>query len=96
DMTPDMLALARRNAEELGLLNVEFRAGEIESLPVEDASVDLIISNCVVNLSTDKDRTLREAFRVLKPGGRLRISDMVWREARPEGADSVEEWSGCI
>ena len=96
DMTQQMIDLARRNAGELGVSNVEFKLGDIEELPVEAATVDVIISNCVVNLSTDKDRTLQEAFRVLRPGGRLRISDMVWRETRPEGADSVEEWAGCI
>jgi SAM-dependent methyltransferase len=96
DMTPQMVDLARRNAAELGVGNVRFKLGEIEDLPVGDATVDVIISNCVVNLSTDKDATLREAFRVLRPGGRLRISDMVWREKRPQGADSVEEWAGCI
>jgi SAM-dependent methyltransferase len=96
DMTQQMVDLARRNAVELGVTNVQFKLGEIEDLPLADASVDVIISNCVVNLSTDKDATLREAFRVLRPGGRLRISDMVWRETRPDGADSVEEWAGCI
>ncbi len=96
DMTQQMIDLARRNAGELGVSNVDFRLGDIEALPVEDATVDVIISNCVVNLSTDKEKTLQEAFRVLRPGGRLRISDMVWRETRPEGANSVEEWAGCV
>jgi SAM-dependent methyltransferase len=96
DMTPQMIELARRNAAELGVANVEFRLGDIEELPVAAGSVDVIISNCVVNLSTDKERTLKEAFRVLRSGGRFRVSDMVWCESRPEGADSVEEWAGCI
>jgi ubiquinone/menaquinone biosynthesis C-methylase UbiE len=96
DMTPEMVELAKRNATELGASNVEFRFGEIEDLPVDDATVDLIISNCVVNLSTDKQAVFAEAYRVLKPGGRFRVSDMVWRAERPEGADSVEEWAGCI
>jgi SAM-dependent methyltransferase len=96
DMTTDMIDLARKNARDLGARNVEFRLGQIEKLPVADSSVDLIISNCVINLSTDKGAVFREAARVLRPGGRLRVSDMVWLDARPEGAADLEEWAGCI
>ena len=97
DMTDEMLALARRNRAESGLTNVEFLKGEIEAIPLPDSSVDVIISNCVINLSADKDRVLREAFRVLKPGGRFAVSDVVVRGAvPPEIRKSVELWVGCV
>ncbi|MGA9978757.1 MAG: arsenite methyltransferase [Candidatus Sulfotelmatobacter sp.] len=97
DMTDEMLALANRNKRKAGVDNVEFLKGEIESIPLPDNSVDVIISNCVINLSADKDKVLREAFRVLKPGGRFAVSDVVTRgEMRPEIRQSVMAWVGCI
>src|SRR6202166_4235803 len=97
DMTDDMLALARENQRRAGVENVEFLKGEIENIPLPDASVDVVISNCVINLSADKDRVLREAFRVLKPGGRFAVSDVVTRGAVPESVrKSMLLWVGCI
>jgi ubiquinone/menaquinone biosynthesis C-methylase UbiE len=100
DMTDEMLALARANQRKAGVDNVEFLKGEIECVPLPDASVDVIISNCVINLSTDKDRVLAEAFRVLKPGGRFAVSDIVFQgdmSRIPQSLlDDVEAWSGCI
>jgi arsenite methyltransferase len=97
DMTDDMLALARENQRQAGVTNVEFLKGEIESIPLPDNSVDVIISNCVINLSADKDRVLREAFRVLKPGGRFAVSDVVVRGSVPEAVrKSMLLWVGCI
>ncbi len=97
DMTDEMLALARENQRKAGVENVEFLKGEIEDIPLPDNSVDVIISNCVINLSADKDRVLREAFRVLKPGGRFAVSDVVTRgEMMPEIRERVLLWVGCI
>lgn len=97
DMTDEMLALARENQEKAGVRNVEFLKGEIEDIPLGDRVVDVIISNCVINLSSDKDRVLAEAFRVLKPGGRLAVSDVVVRGDVPaEIRHSVELWMGCV
>lgn len=97
DMTDEMLALARENQQKAGVKNVEFLKGEIENIPLPDDSVDVIISNCVINLSADKDRVLREAFRVLKPGGRFAVSDVVVTgDVPPEVRKNVELWIGCI
>jgi arsenite methyltransferase len=97
DMTDEMLTLARDNQRKAGIENVEFLKGEIEHIPLPDNSVDVIVSNCVINLSADKDRVLREAFRVLKPGGRFAVSDVVTHGAMPlDIRDRVLLWVGCI
>jgi arsenite methyltransferase len=97
DMTDEMLALARENQRKAGVTNVEFLKGTIEAIPLPDQSVDVIISNCVINLSADKDAVLREAFRVLKPGGRFAVSDVVIRgEVPAEVRRSMELWVGCV
>ena len=97
DMTDEMLALARQNQAKAGATNVEFLKGEIENIPLPEGSVDVIVSNCVINLSSDKDRVLAEAFRVLKPGGRLAVSDVVVRGEVPDQIRrSVELWIGCV
>ena len=97
DMTDDMLALARENQRKAGVENVEFLKGEIEHIPLPDNSVDVVISNCVINLSADKDSVLREAFRVLKPGGRFAVSDVVTRgEVPAEVRQNMLLWVGCI
>jgi SAM-dependent methyltransferase len=97
DMTDEMLALAEQNKAKSGLTNVEFLKGEIESIPLPDNTIDVIVSNCVINLSGNKDQVLREAFRVLKPGGRLAVSDVVVRgEVPQEIRKSIELWVGCV
>ena len=97
DMTDDMIALARENLKKSGLANVEFLKGQIEEIPLPESSVDVIISNCVINLSADKDRVLREAFRVVRPGGRLAVSDVVvLGPVPPDLRKSVELWIGCL
>ena len=97
DMTPEMIDRARENVRKDGAANVEFRLGEIENLPVADSSVDVIISNCVINLSTDKPRVFREAFRVLRPGGRIMVSDLALKKPLPkEIQSSVEAYVACI
>ncbi len=97
DMTPEMLELAERNRAKVGATNVEFRRGEIEQLPIDSDSIDVIISNCVINLSPDKDAVFREAFRVLRPGGRMQVSDIVWtKPVPPELKGDMESWAGCV
>src|SRR5256884_9484013 len=97
DMTDEMLALARENQRKAGVTNVEFLKGEIEHIPLPDGSVDVIISNCVINLSVDKRRVMHEAFRVLKPGGRFAVSDVVVRGDIPDAVRrSMELWVGCV
>jgi SAM-dependent methyltransferase len=97
DMTPEMIKLARRNAKKVGAANVEFRYGEMEDMPLADESVDVIISNCVINLSPDKDKVFSEAYRVLRPGGRLAVSDIVTYGPLPEVVrSSLEAWVGCV
>lgn len=97
DMTPEMLELARKNQQTAGVTNAEFLQGHIEAVPLPEASVDVLISNCVINLSADKDKVLREAFRVLRPNGRFAVSDIVLRRALPdEMRKSVELWAGCV
>src|SRR5271165_4825016 len=97
DMTEEMLALANENKRKAGVVNVEFLKGEIENIPLPANSVDVVISNCVINLSADKDRVLREAFRVLRPGGRLAVSDVVTRgPISPQIRQSILLWVGCV
>jgi arsenite methyltransferase len=97
DMTDEMLELANRNKAAAGATNVEFLKGTIEEIPLPNAAVDVVISNCVINLSVDKDRVLREAFRVLRPGGRFAVSDIVLTRELPEAAQrSMELWTGCV
>lgn len=96
DMTDAMLEKAHANQRQLGITNVEFRKGEMEAMPIDSASIDVIISNCVINLSPDKDQVFQEAFRVLQPGGKLMVSDIVTVGELPEELLQIEAWTGCI
>jgi SAM-dependent methyltransferase len=97
DMTPEMIKLARNNAKKIGATNVDFRYGEMEEIPLPDASVDAVISNCVINLSPDKDAVFGEVFRVLRPGGRMNVSDIVVDGDLPQPIrDSLNAWAGCV
>jgi ubiquinone/menaquinone biosynthesis C-methylase UbiE len=97
DMTEDMIERAKQNAKEGGFTNVEFRLGDIENIPVQDSSVDLVISNCVINLAPDKERVFRQIYRILRPGGRLCVSDIVSKGRIPDSVRSdMEKWAGCI
>ncbi len=97
DMTPEMIKLARRNAKKMGATNVDFRYGEMEEIPLPDESVDVVISNCVINLSPDKDAVFREVFRVLRPGGRMNVSDIVVDGELPQPIrDSLNAWASCV
>jgi len=97
DMTPKMLASARRSAAEIGLTNIEFREGDIEDLPVKDNSIDVVISNCVINLAPDKATVFKESYRVLRPGGRLMVSDIVLNEELPEeDRNNIAKYTGCL
>jgi len=97
DMTPELIKLARRNAKKMGATNVEFQYGEIEEIPLPDNSMDMVMSNCVINLSPDKDKVFSEAYRVLRPGGRLAVSDIVTHGPLPEIVrNNLEAWAGCV